>query len=433
MNYLESLDFLHELCSFGINLGLDRIFKLLEYLDRPQDKLKFIHVAGTNGKGSTTSMMTEVLIKAGYKVGVYTSPHLHSYTERIKINNVPIPEEKFAKEMEKLQGLIPKVLKSAGESPTEFEVLTALALDYFKKERVDIAIMEVGMGGRLDSTNVITPLISVITPIAKDHEKYLGTTLSEIAFEKAGIIKENIPVVIGNQEKACIDVLTSEAKKKNAPVYFSDSLKVEQLSYSNLGQEILLKQDEVKTKVFLSLLGDHQIQNMKAALTSLNVLKNLGFKISLSHIKEGLKDVKWPGRLEYITQDKNFVLDGGHNPEGAKALSHALKKYFKYNKLIMVLGILGDKDQKKMVEYFLPVVDEYIVTKPMSFRANNWEDVAEMIKESSNNKVYVEEDIKKAILKAVNLADKNDLICVTGSLYLIGDAREFVLNNIPKA
>ena len=219
MNYSEALAYLHELCKFGINLGLERITNLLNLLDNPHFKIKTIHVGGTNGKGSTTAMLASILESSGYKTGVFTSPHLHDYRERIKINGQEISEADFSKEMEYLRRLIPQVLKKVGENPTEFEVLTALALNYFAKEKVDIAIFEVGMGGRLDSTNVVMPEVAVITSISMDHTDYLGSDLFQIAQEKAGIIKKGVPVVISRQDDQVEKVLAQKAQEKQAPFY----------------------------------------------------------------------------------------------------------------------------------------------------------------------------------------------------------------------
>ncbi|SMB92123.1 dihydrofolate synthase / folylpolyglutamate synthase [Desulfonispora thiosulfatigenes DSM 11270] len=430
MKYDEALEFLQGSGKFGINLGLNRVSELLENLDNPHEKIKIIHIAGTNGKGSVTAMLNSILSQAGLKVGVYTSPHLHSYTERIKINNSFISEEDFALEMVELKGILPKIIKKTNDNPTEFEILTAVALNYFYKQKVDIAIVEVGMGGRLDSTNVVNPIMSIITPIGKDHENFLGDTYEKISLEKAGIFKKDTPVVIGKQREECKNVLISEAKKKDCPVYFVDKVKVKELLYTELGQKLEVISENFTNEIFLSLLGDHQRENMKIVLTAIKLLSDQGLLISKDNIKIGLKNVKWPGRLELIIGKRKFVFDGAHNPQGAQALRDSLPKYFKYDNLIIILGILEDKDQERILEQIIPLAKTFIVTKPANFRTDNWQNVAQIIKRKSSAQVIIEEQVESAINKANELTNKGDLICITGSLYLIGEAREYVLKNL---
>jgi len=428
MNYKESLDFLQELCKFGINLGLERITKLLSLLGDPHLQIKTIHVAGTNGKGSTSAILASILQSAGYKVGVYTSPHLHSYTERIRINGSNISQNDFSAGMEKLKLIVPQVLKATGESPTEFEILTALALEYFKEQEVDIAVLEVGMGGRLDSTNVIRPEITVITSISSDHTNHLGFTLTDIAKEKAGVIKERVPIVTSIQNHIVENVLKEKALNSQAPIYSIKDTYFKQLSFSQHGQEFTLK-TKLKTydKLYLPLLGDHQIENAVTAITCIEVLQSMGWKITSKDVEEGLVKVKWPGRLEYLPTKPPILLDGAHNPQGALALSLAIPKYFTYEKLIMALGVLGDKDRKKIIEYLAPLVDVLIITKPPHSRAGDWRSLAQLAK-AYNKEVLVKEDFHKAIDTALSLGKTSDLVCITGSLYLLGESREYVLN-----
>lgn len=427
MNYSEALAYLHELCKFGINLGLERITNLLNLLDNPHFKIKTIHVGGTNGKGSTTAMLASILESSGYKTGVFTSPHLHDYRERIKINGQEISEADFSKEMEYLRRLIPQVLKKVGENPTEFEVLTALALNYFAKEKVDIAIFEVGMGGRLDSTNVVMPEVAVITSISMDHTDYLGSDLFQIAQEKAGIIKKGVPVVISRQDDQVEKVLAQKAQEKQAPFYRASDYIYEQISFSSYGQFFKVKTGQNDYgEFFLPLLGDHQLENAVTAIATVEVLKEKGWIISPADLKKGLEKVKWPGRLEYYDTKPQIVLDGAHNPDGAFRLSQSLPKYFNYEKLVMVLGILSDKEQEKMLAYLAPLAHTLIITKPLSPRAGNWQSLAEIAHKYTDN-VLVEEDYRRAIECALNIAHSNDLVCICGSFYLVGESREYVL------
>ncbi|MGI6224894.1 MAG: bifunctional folylpolyglutamate synthase/dihydrofolate synthase [Peptococcales bacterium] len=429
MNYQEALEYLHDLCKFGINLGMERIEKLLSLLGNPHLKIKTVHIAGTNGKGSTTAMIAGILQAAQYKVGVYTSPHLHQYTERIRINGIDIPSEDFARQMEKIKEIVPQVLEATGESPTEFEILTALAFDYFALQEVDIAVIEVGMGGRLDSTNVIKPLVSVLTSISTDHVNYLGPCLTDIAKEKAGIIKMGTPVVCALQESPVEEVIFDKAQSLEAPVYLVRDCSYKQTKYSNIGQSFDLSTPNKKYEnLSLSLLGDHQLENAMTAVLTIEILGTLGWAIDSEQIQQGLQSVKWPGRLEYLKLKSPTLLDGAHNPAGAKVLAQAIPKYFQYERLIFVLGVLADKDKDEIINYLGPLGDVFIVTKPPNARAGHWDDLLELLKKY-DKEIFLEENNEKAIDLAFRLSQNNDLVVITGSLYLLGESREYVLNN----
>lgn len=429
MNYQQSLDYLHDLCKFGINLGLERVTNLLNFLGNPHQKIKTIHIAGTNGKGSTTAILASILKTAGYRVGVYTSPHLHSYTERIGINGVNIAPKEFADQMEHIKDLIPRVCQKVGESPTEFEVLTALAFTYFAQQEVDIAVIEVGMGGRLDSTNVINPEIAVITSISNDHSNHLGPDLVDIAGEKAGVIKPKTPVVISKQQEPVAKVLLEKANKQDAPVYWLKDTSYEQVSFDKEGQRFNLQTASKKyEQLYLPLLGDHQIENAVAALMVIELLQKIGWpKLNREAVEQGLAKVVWPGRLEYLDYNPPILLDGAHNPLGAQALARSIEKYFDYKKLIMVLGILDDKDRREMLKYLAPLADILFITKPPNPRAVDWQSLTKLAKEYTQD-VRIQEDFHQAITEAVKLADSTDLVCITGSLYLLGESRQYVLN-----
>ena len=434
MDYNEALIFLQDLCKFGINLGLDRIKKLLAFLDNPQEKIKTIHVAGTNGKGSTSAILTRILRAAGFKVGGYTSPHLHSYTERIRINNEDIPPEKFAILMAEIKEHLFQVKENTGEAPTEFEVLTALAFKYFSQENVDIAIIEVGMGGRLDSTNVIVPEVAVITPIGKDHLNFLGTTILEIAKEKAGIIKEGVPVVIAKQEPAIQQVLEQEALKLGAPIINSGEAVYQQLDYSREGQRFALQTTQNHyPELTLSLLGDHQLENATTAIICIEKLMDLGWEIPKEAILKGIAKAYWPGRMEYLKSTPPILLDGAHNPQGARALARAIPKYFTYKRVIMVLAILDDKDKREILGSLAPLGDIIVVTKvPDNPRNQDWQNITE-IPEIKNKEIFFVEEPTKAIDLALQMSNEDDLVVITGSLYLLGVSRQYVLKFSPLA
>ncbi|MFZ5942748.1 MAG: bifunctional folylpolyglutamate synthase/dihydrofolate synthase [Bacillota bacterium] len=427
MNYQEALDFLHDLCKFGINLGLERIELLLRLLGEPQKKIKTIHIAGTNGKGSTTAIIASILQEAKLKVGVYTSPHLHSYSERIRINGTDIEDNDFAREMEKIKNIVPQVLKVTGENPTEFEILTALAFNYFSQQQVDIAVIEVGMGGRLDSTNVILPEVSVLTSISKDHTDYLGNTIEAIAREKAGIIKHKRPVVSAYQDAGAEEVIKQTCRELDCPVFFIKEYSFNPQSYNSQGQVFHLNTDrDYYSSLHLALLGDHQIENAIVAIKTIETLQSQGWKIEKEQIYSGIRKVKWPGRLEYHQFKTQVLFDGAHNPEGARSLSQAIPKYFNYRKLIFVLGVLGDKDKQEIIRLLGPLGDVFVVTKPPNQRAGDWESLINLL-EPLEKEIITVEDYHQAIDKAFSLGEKDDLLCITGSLYLLGESREYVL------
>jgi dihydrofolate synthase/folylpolyglutamate synthase len=429
MNYQEALDYLNELCKFGINLGLERIENLLANLGNPHLKIKTVHIAGTNGKGSTSAMIANILKTAGFKVGVYTSPHLHSYTERIRINDTNISYLDFAEEMEKIKNVVPQVLKTTGENPTEFEILTALAFDYFAAQKVDIAVIEVGMGGRLDSTNVLIPEICVLTNISTDHTDSLGPTLTDIAREKAGIIKGRIPVVCSLQDEKVLEVINDKAQSVGAPLYLTEECRYTQLSYSVFGQHFaLITPNRQYERIPLSLLGDHQLENAATAIYAIEVLQSLGWSINQEAITEGLRSVYWPGRLEYLWLQAPVIFDGAHNSAGAEVLARAIPKYFKYKRLIIVLAILGDKEKEKIINHLGPIGDIFIVTKVPNNRAGKWDDLIELLKKP-DKKVFGKENNFEAVDLAFEMAEDGDFICFTGSLYFLGGIREYVLKN----
>ncbi len=433
MNYNEAMNYIHEVGNFGSNYGLERTYRILELLGNPHKKLKLIHVAGTNGKGSTTAMITELLKGKGFKVGMYTSPFLEEFEERIQINGENIPKEALAKLITKIKVVVDKVIEEGYNHPTEFEIITCLMLLYFKEEGVDYGVVEVGLGGRLDSTNVITPIISIIASISFDHTNLLGNTLGEIAGEKAGIIKKNIPVVIYPQEKEAYEVIKKKAKEMEAPLYevnLNDGKYLGVLNEDRIYQEVEVNLNEEKFKVKLPLLGEHQIGNMLVALKAFQVIcKKENYEINLEEIKNSLSKVKWIGRLEVMKKEPMIVIDGAHNIQGIKALRKNVEKYFKYKNIYLLLGILADKQVKEMIEEITPIAKKVYALTPHSNRAELCEDLKnEIIKINPNCKAY--EDYKKALKEALKEANKDDLILISGSLYMIGDMRKIIRTSI---
>ncbi len=386
MNYKESVDYVYSREKFGMILGLDRIEELLQKLDNPQNKIKTIHVAGSNGKGSVCSLLTSTLKKNGIKVGTFNSPHLIDFKERIRINDEKISDERFAE--------ITTKIKANESKQTFFETITAIAFQYFYEENVDVAIMEVGLGGRLDATNVITPELSIITNISLEHTKRLGTTIEEIAFEKSGIIKENIPTVTG-ADKFALPTIKRIAKGRNSKL-------------------IIAKPKKRKT----SLNGKYQEKNIGIVLKALKELKS--FNLDKKLIAEGLLEAYWPGRMEFI--ESNFLVDSAHNPAGAEELSKEIKR-LKPKKVIMILGIMADKDIKKMAGFLEPVASEIILTQASIERAATVDELKKII---NSNKCKAMPDIKDALEYAKLNVTEKDLIVLTGSIYTISEAYEIM-------
>lgn len=451
MNYDETIRYLYSLRKHGIKFGLQNINKLLSALHNPHKSFLAVHVGGTNGKGSTSAIIASVLQTAGFTVGLFTSPHLISFTERIRVNGEEITEN----DVINIAAEIRDIASGFDEfSPTFFEVVTAIAMLHFKGKEIDIAVMEVGMGGRLDATNIIMPEVSVITNIGYDHKEFLGDTLGEIAREKAGIIKEDVPVVISYQDREALDVIKMTADEKHADLFlygrdFSSVLKSENVSglcFDYRGSDSFAIHD-----LILPLRGEHQMQNASLAikavglinerssiLTSPLVAEGEGDRVSHNEywvqcIREGLKNVRWPGRLEYIQEDPPILIDAAHNPAAADALARALKRSFleTYKKIIIILGIMADKDIKGIMEPLLPLASEVILTAPSYSRAASPEHLADIAHSLGFSDLRiaptVKDAIKLAIRKSYNsspITHHSPLVLITGSFYTIGEAKE---------
>ena len=432
MRYEEAMKYITEVGNFGSNYGLERTHKLLEYLGNPEKELKFIHIAGTNGKGSTTSMITEILMGSGYKVGMYTSPFIEEFEERIQINRNNIPKETLAALMDEVKLSVDKVIEDGYNHPTEFEIITVLMLLYFKRENIDFGVIEVGLGGTLDSTNVITPILQVITSISFDHTNLLGNTLEEIAREKAGIIKKGIPTVIYPQQEEALNVIKNKCFEMDSELYIanSDNLKFESVVNDDKPYQLLKYNDEID--ILLPLLGEHQIINLSVAMKTIEVLNNRNITdISIDNITKSIKSVIWKGRLEVLSNNPYVVIDGAHNIQGIQTLSKNIKKYFEYDNLYLILGILADKDVEEMIKVITPMAQKIYAVTPNSIRAELADDLrSEVIKYNINCKAY--DDYEEAYIKALSDADRNDLILASGSLYMIGDMRKIIRKYIEK-
>lgn len=425
MNYNEALEYIHGTYKFGSKLGLHNIKYLLKLMGDPHKDLKFIHVAGTNGKGSTCAFISSILVEQGYKVGLFTSPYLEEFTERIRINGKNIPEKELAKVTEIVKSKVDIMLSEGKSHPTEFEIVTAIAMLFYKLEKTDYVVLEVGLGGRLDSTNVIpAPLVSVITPIALDHTEYLGDTLDKIAFEKAGIIKNNSIVVAHPQKKEAMDVIEKVTGDRGSKLLIVPIEEAEIEKYDEFGVKFNINLfDEKYCDLEIGLLGKHQVSNAVVALTCIKALKKY-YEIDISEksIRNGLKNTKWSGRLEVLRRNPTLLIDGAHNIHGAKALKKTIEDVFEYNRLIGVIGVLGDKDVDGILSEIIPLCHKVVITKPNNPRAISLDELEKKIK-FFNKDVYAYEDINSAVNKSLDLAKENDLILYCGSLYMIGDVR----------
>jgi len=426
MEYKEALAYLRQLTQYGYNFGLERIKELTRRLGSPQDNMSFIHVGGTNGKGSVASMVASILQEAGYRVGLFTSPHLHSYRERMRINGALISPQKLAQLMEHLRPILEDMVQEGFEHPTEFEVNTALALEYFAEEEVDIGVLEVGLGGRIDSTNVIdTSLVTVITNVAMDHMDYLGPTLDSIAREKAGIIKKGGVVVTGAEAPEALDIIEETCRDKGALLYIVGkdvTWEVERADLCGCTFNLRGLTREYKG-LRVRLLGRHQVKNAALAVTCVEAaLLHRGLAIEEEHVKRGLEKTCWPGRLEIVSSKPMVVIDGAHNYDGACRLREAMDELFPLQPYILVIGMLADKEREKVVAQLVPGAKKVIVTRPNSFRAGDWEKIADFVKAYGREAEIVSE-VEGAVARALDQAKDEDLILITGSLYMIADAR----------
>ncbi len=429
MDYNQTIDFIDNKMNYGCKPGLETILSLLELLGNPQKWLKVVHVAGTNGKGSTTAMVSNILTCAGYKTGMYTSPHLYSIRERMIINGEEITESDFVKYAEVVIEKM-ELMKSMGKNePTQFELITAMAFLYFYEKKIDILVLEVGLGGALDATNVVDSIVSIITSISYDHIEILGDTIEKIAFEKAGIIKSDSSTILYPQlysgaehviEEICIDKNTKLTKVKREFGAIKNFEKYMQVfDYSNRNINIY--------DLRLPLIGDHQILNACTAITAMLELRDLGYKISDEHIRIGLETVIWPCRLSIVKTEPLIIIDGAHNEDGIDSLTDALKKYFSDKKIILVIGMLKDKNYEYAAQKLAPLAAGIITTTPESPRKLRAEVLAKTMGKYSDNVTSID-NLNDAVIYAISQADKTTMICICGSLYLAGEAYK-ILNN----
>jgi dihydrofolate synthase/folylpolyglutamate synthase len=434
-SYKDTIDFLFGLQRFGIKLGLENMARMLKAFGNPHQHLKAIHIAGSNGKGSVAAFVAKIFQKAGYQVGLYTSPHLLDFSERIRTQGEPIPYDEVVNltrlirtkqyEVEKKDGT--KGDPTSVTCMTFFEFTTLLAFLYFLKKKVDLAVVEVGMGGRLDATNVLNPLVSVITNISKEHQQYLGKTLVEIAQEKAGIIKKNGVLLTAITQPQIFAKIRSQCQQRGSIVYrLGKHIRVQEKNGGTFDYQGLFTSYQ---KLKVNALGKYQTHNAALAVGVTEILKNRGYRVTENAIREGLLKMKWPGRLEIVNQNPKILLDGAHNLAAIEKLTRELKKTFSYRKLFLVMGIMKDKSIKSILKRIVVLGHHIIFTQPKTDRAAS---PFFLLKAARflNNSGEVVEDVKQAVQKALSLANKDDLICVTGSLFTIGEARELFFSKV---
>jgi len=412
-SYKKAVQYLYGLQKYGIKFGLSKTSNIMKAMGNPHHGQKYIHIAGSNGKGSVAAMLESILIRSGLKVGFYSSPHLVRFTERFRINKLEISPGKAEAIIKELRDII-----NSDQPPTFFEVTTAIALTYFTREETDIAIMEVGMGGRLDATNVINPLVSVITNIALEHQFFLGSRITDIAGEKAGIIKNGVDLVTAVTQPQVIQLIKDICEKKKA-------------TFRRIGKDIRYRTSGSGFNYYglkrrfngieLGLNGRFQNRNAALALAVIEILETKGFKISSRHITEGLKNTAWPGRMQIMSRNPIIILDGAHNTGAISELTDSIQRDFTYKRLILVIGIMEDKDIRKIFYKIVPSADYVIYTSPDYYRSAN----PEILMKSASNmgkQGEIVSVISEAIDRAKEIAGPQDMILITGSLFTVGEA-----------
>lgn len=417
MTATEAIEYIHSVCWKGSIPGLGRTQELLRRMGNPEKKLKFVHIAGTNGKGSTAAMTASILRKAGYRTGLYTSPFIYRFHERMQVNGVEISDEDLAAVTE----FVKPLADTMPESPTEFELVCCIAFEYFARQNCDIVVLEVGMGGAMDSTNVIDmPEVAVITNIGLDHTEYLGDTVEKIAETKAGIFKENGHAVVYRSTPSVEEVFERVCRERNVSLKKADFDGLRLISRSLEGQSF----DCGKRKaLFLPLLGDHQLHNAAVVLAIADTLIQEGWQITEENIRDGLASVRWPGRFDIMGREPLFIIDGGHNPQCIEALVKNIQDYLAGKRLIVLTGVLADKDYADMYRPVMPYAEKFVCITPPSPRKLEAAELAVYLRQAGADAIACG-SIPEGVRTAISLAGKDGVVLCFGSLYSIGDIRD---------
>ena len=443
--YQQTLDYLYSFVDYSLTkasrwsadkFDLRRMDDLLERLGHPEQDYAIIHIAGTKGKGSVSAFCASALRAAGYRTGLYTSPHLHDYTERIRVNGKPIPQDEMVALVEEMRSVIESI-----KALTTFEITTALAFLYFSRQKVESAVIEVGLGGRLDATNVVTPVVSVITSLSYDHTFILGNTLEEIAREKAGIIKRGIPVVLAPQLEEARQVIQQVSVERSAPLYqVGTDIKFAAQSYTLQGTSLIAWRDTSKiaevadgdqesilpvepVSLHIPLLGEHQVENAAVAYTTLEIFSQIGLPLSTQNIQEGFSQTQWPGRFEVLNMQPTVILDCAHNRDSAMRLRLALEAYFPGRPIQLVFGASEDKDIEGMLAELMAPVESVILTRSFHPRAAELEQL-QKIAGRYRKPVSIVPDIADALDEALRDMDEVHILLITGSIFIVAGARE---------
>ena len=421
MNAIEAIEYIHSVCWKGSIPGLGRTQELLSKMGNPEKKLKFVHIAGTNGKGSTAAMTASILQQAGYKVGLYTSPYIYRFHERMQVNGVQISDEDLAAVTEYVQPFA----QSMAESPTEFELVCCIAFEYFLRKNCDIVVLEVGMGGAFDATNVIEPPeVAVITNIGLDHTDFLGNTLEEIAATKAGIFKEGGNAVIYRGTPGVEKVFEDICAERNVSLRKADFDSLNLLSHGLEGQTF---DCGARKALALPLLGIHQLKNAAVVLSVIDTLIDKGWNITEENIREGMRTVSWPGRFDIVGREPLFIIDGGHNPQCIEALVVNIRDYLTYKKVIALTGVLADKDYADMYKPVMPYVREFVCVTPPNPRKLEAAELAKHL-QGVGAKATACASIEEGVRTARALAGHEGVVLCFGSLYTIGSIKEALDN-----
>ena len=416
MTYEEALSYIHSICWKGSKLGLDRTRELLGKLDDPQKELKFIHIAGTNGKGSTAAMLSSILEEAGYRVGLYTSPFINRFNERMQVNHQPIPDEELAA----LTEYVRPHADAMADSPTEFELITALAMVWFARQKCDIVVLEVGMGGELDSTNIIdVPEAAVIAAMGMDHVKELGPTMADIARAKAGIIKEGGRVVSYGGNPEADEVIAAVCRARKASLRQPDFSAIVPGDFGLEGQTFSYKGWR---GLRIPLVGAYQMNNAAVVLETVEVLRQRGWNISDEAVRQGLADTRWPARFEVLRRDPVFIVDGGHNPHGIRATAESLRRLFPGRKITFVTGVMADKDVEHILGLIVPLADQFFTVRPDNPRAMDAGELARRI-EAMGAKATACASVRDGVDRAIQAEGPHGVACALGSLYMSGEVR----------
>ncbi|MCA1057864.1 bifunctional folylpolyglutamate synthase/dihydrofolate synthase [Rossellomorea aquimaris] len=427
LNYESAVDWIHSRLRLGIKPGLMRMNLLLDELGNPHRKQKTVHIGGTNGKGSTVTYLRNALQEAGYTVGTFTSPYFERFNERISINGHPVSDDDLTRLVEKIKPIAENMEQSEWGAPSEFEIITAMSFYYFAEMNpVDLVLYEVGLGGRLDSTNVITPMISVITSIGMDHMQFLGNRIEDIAYEKAGIIKQHVPVISGVNQPEASKVIEEKALEMGSELFqFGEDFSAERTALLEKGEMFEYRSPFQHDTYELSMIGTHQINNAAIAIKTLELLeKSNGLKVGTVNTKAGLKKAAWPGRMEALSSTRDIYIDGAHNPEGVAALVKTIKERFLHKRVTVLFSALHDKELKPMIHDLEEVVDSIGFT---TFDFPRVASVKELYEASSHPYKAEVDDWKEYLMNKVPVMLDDEVLLITGSLYFLSEVKPYLL------